>query len=215
MGSTFWAELYFRSLKRTKVLALLTKYLVQYKRVSIPYIGSFELVQESPRLRITDHMITAPVFTTRYVNNDVVPEHQFHFIAACESAEKERLQKDLDVFGKNLKRSIETSPFRWNGFGTLRNTPTGVIFDPQLHEFDSLKFVPARKVMRENAQHSMLVGDQHMSSDQATNALKKSGTGIRRPEYIILACVVFALAVIAIFVILFLGEFRISAAGLR
>jgi hypothetical protein len=215
MASTFWAELYFRSLKRTKVLALLTKYLVQYKRVSIPNIGSFEIVQESPRLRITDHMITAPVFTTRYMNNDAVPEHQFHFIASCEPSAKERLQQDLDIFGKNLKRSIQSTPFRWNGFGTLRYTPTGVIFDPQSHELDSLKFVPAIKVTRENAQHSMLVGDQQMSSQQVTNALKKTGSGIRRPEYIILGWVVFALALIAIFIVLFLGEFRISAAGLR
>jgi hypothetical protein len=216
MGSTFWAVSYFRSLKRTKVLALLTKYLVQYKRVSIPHIGTFEIVQQSPELHIADHLITAPVFTTKYVNNDRVPEHQFLFIASCESAEKARLEEELVVFGENLKRSIQSSPFRWNGIGTLRYTASELVFDAQSFEFDSLKFVPARKVMRENPKHSMLVGDQQMNSEQITTALKKQPFAVlRKPGFMFAGWTILILALIAIFIHLFLGKFDISAAGLR
>src|SRR5215213_9525097 len=201
MGSTFWAVSYFRSLKRIKVLASLTKYLVQYKRVSIPHVGTFEIVQESPKLHIGDKTITAPMFITKYVNNDRVPDHQFHFIACCEKTEKEKLQEELSQFGKKLKNRIENSPFCWKGFGTLRYASSQVVFDPQSLEFDSLKFIPAQKVMRQNVQHSVLVGDQQMTSHQVTNTLSKPGK--RMPLYMIIGWILFILAVIAIILFLF------------
>jgi hypothetical protein len=211
MASTFWAELYFRSLKRTKVLALLTKYLVQYKRVSIPHIGTFEIVQQSPELHIVDKLITAPVFTTRYVNNDQVTDHQFHFIENSEQLDR----RELSSFGKSLSKRIQKDPFCWNGFGTLRYDSSRLVFDPQCIELNSLTNITASKVTRKNARHSALVGDQQMTGEDVTEVFNQPGVKRKLELYMVVGWIIFFLALIAIAVILFLGKFQVSASGLR
>ena len=217
MALTFWAESYFRSLKRTKVLALLTKYLVQYKRVCIPHIGTFEIVQQSPQLLIADKTISAPVFTTRYVNNDRVPEHQVHFIASCEHATKESLEEELSLFGRNLKTSIQNSPFYWNGFGTLRFASSELVFDPQNIQFDSLQYIPAKKVIRENAQHHVLVGDrQMMSSGQSSQVIEENVEKKPAPSMeMFIGWIVLFVTVALIVYLLIIGNFQPGISGLR
>jgi hypothetical protein len=211
MASTFWAELYFRSLKRTKVLALLTKYLLQYKRVSIPHIGTFEIVQQSPELHIADKLITAPVFTTKYVNNDQVTDHQFHFIEKSEQLDREKLSS----FGENLSKRIQKHPFCWNGFGTLRYDSSRFVFDPQCIELNSLSHVNASKVTRKNARHSMLVGYQQVTGELVTDVFNQPEVKKKTKLYMIVGWIVFFLAVAAIAVILYIGKFEVSATGLK
>jgi hypothetical protein len=211
MASIFWAELYFRSLKSSKVLALLTKYLVQYKRVSIPHIGTFEIVQHSPELYIADKLITAPVFTTKYINNDQVTDHQFLFIENSEQMARE----ELSSFGENLSKTIQKQPFRWNGFGTLRYDSSRFVFDPQSIEINSLSDISAAKVTRKNALHSMLVGDRKMTGDNVTEVFNKPQVKKQKELYMILGWIIFFLALMATAVILFLGRFEVAASGLR
>ena len=197
------------------MLALLTKYLIQYKRVSIPHIGTFEIVQQSPELHIADKLITAPVFTTRYVNNDRVPDHQFLFFANSERSGRERLQEKLSSFGKNLNSRIQQHPFCWNGFGTLRYNASELIFDPQSIDLDSMKNITASKVTRQHAQHSVLVGDHQMVGQQVTEVLHQPETKKPRDLRMIIGWVVFSLALAAVIVILILGKFQSGASGLR
>lgn len=208
-----WAESYFRSLKRIKVIPILTKYLLQYKRVCIPHIGTFEIVQQSPQLSIADKIFTPPFFTIRYLHQDAVPEHQFNFFSWSDPARKEILKEELFNFGAELKSKIRETPFQWNGFGTLRYAPDGIVFEPNPIELDSLQQVPAEKVIRYNAEHSMLVGDQQMTRQQVTNVLhKKSG---RWPSSIVIAWLIVVLAMLAIVILLYLGKFQPAASGLR
>ncbi|MFL5811273.1 MAG: hypothetical protein ACJ749_17255 [Flavisolibacter sp.] len=216
MALTSWAVSYFRSLKRTKVLALLTKYLVQYKRVSIPHIGTFEIIQQSPELKIADKLITPPSFITRYVNNDRVPEHQVRFIASSEHYTKETLEEELSLFGENLKNRIQNSPFSWNGFGTLRYASSELVFDPQQIQFDSLQFMPAVKIMRENAQHRVLVGDRQMiSSNTPTESYARIAKRPGLSLEMFIGLIILLLAVALIIYLLFIGNFEPAAAGLR
>jgi hypothetical protein len=207
------AESYFRSLKRIKVIPILTKYLLQYKRVCIPHIGTFELVQQSPQLSIADKLFTPPFFTIRYLHQDAVPEHQFNFFSWSDPSRKEILKEELFNFGAELKSKIKDAPFQWNGFGTLRYASDGVIFEPHPIELDSLQRVPAEKVIRYNAEHSMLVGDQQMTRQQVTRVLHKKSS--RWPSAIVLGWIIFVIALIAIIILLYLGKFQPAASGLR
>lgn len=193
------------------MLTLLTKYLVQYKRVSIPHIGTFEIVQHSPELVIADKKITAPVFITKYIHNDQVPDHQVHFIQNNEQVARE----ELSSFGENLSKSIQKHPFCWNGFGTLRYDSSRFVFDPESIELNSLSHITAAKVIRKNARHTKLVGDLEMTGDHITQVFNQPGVKKHRELYMVLGWIVFFLALIATAYILFLGRFEVSASGLR
>lgn len=213
MGSTFWAELYFRSLKRTKVLPLFTKYLLQYKRVCIPHVGTFELVLQSPRLDVAGKLFTPPSFTTKYLTEDALPDHQFHFFAHSVPAEKEKLEQELRSFGRDLKDRIEKVPFRWNGFGTLRYTSNELVFEPSEIRLDSLQGLKADRVIRPNLAHDLLVGDQHLSSVETAKTIDR--TDYKMPVSMVIGWIVLLLALIAIIIILYTGNFQTGTSGLR
>jgi hypothetical protein len=204
--------LYFRLLKRISVLALLTKYLLLYKRVCIPHVGTFEIVYEPPQLDVGDRLFSPPYFTTRFRQSDKVPEHQFRFISAYEQGNG-NLREELFSFGEQLNSRIRSGDFRWNGFGTLRNESSGIIFEPAPIGLQAFAPLQAQKVQRENVQHSVLVGDQQMKGQKVTEVLHKH-TSTRSPA-IIIAWIVLILALAAVFLMLYLGKFQTGASGLK
>jgi hypothetical protein len=211
MGLTFWAESYFRSLKRVRVLALVTKYLLRYKRVCIPNVGTFEIVTQSPQLDVADKRFSSPVYFTRHIQDDSVPDHQFVFLSSGGATEKD-VEHELYSFGERLRRQIQRSPFHWKGFGTLRYQASAVLFEPDEIRLDSLQPLAAEKILRQNVQHNMLVGDQEMTSQQVTEALGR--VEYKRPWYIIFGWTLLIVAVVAIIVYLYMHNFETSSTGL-
>ena len=188
------------------MFSLLTKYLVQYGRVCIPHIGTFEIVHQPPQLQMADQLFKAPFFTTRFFRIENVSQHQFNFIAAAG-------KNELSFFGEQLKRKIKTAPVQWNGFGTLRYVYSEIIFEPDEIELHSLTDVAAQKLMRGNEHHSMLVGDRQMNLQQVTAALNVPVK--KTPLYIIIGWIVFTVAVAAIIFLLYSGKFQITSSGLQ
>jgi hypothetical protein len=213
MGSTFWAESYFRSLKRTNVLTLFTKYLLQYKRVCIPHVGTFELVQQSPRLDVADKLFTPPSFTTRYRTEDSLPEHQVLYFALSVPTEKERLKYELNSFGQDLLTRIEKDPFRWNGFGTLRFASNELVFEPSEIRLESLQGLRADRVVHPNISHNVLVGNQELTF--ADTAKPVDRTGYKMPVYLIIGWILLVLALAAIGWFLYTGNFQTGSSGLK
>lgn len=190
--------------------------MLQYKRVCIPHVGTFELVQQSAQLNIADKIFTPPFFTTKYSNEEKVTDHQFIFFASSEQTEEEKLKRELLLFGKKLKTKIQNAPFKWNGFGTLCYAEDELTFEPQPFSLTSLQLLPANKIMRENVQHSMLVGDQQMTSQQVTDALNKHEHTEKKGYWFIIAgWTIFIIAVIVILILLYLNKFQITSTGLQ
>ena len=193
------------------MLPLLTKYLLQYGQVCIPHIGTFEIIQEPPQLDVADKRVNPPSYSTRLSRQEAVTEHQFSYLAAADRGYHPR--SELLHFGERLRETLRRKPVKWNGFGTLRFAANEIVFEPESIQVESLSFVPARKVMRENVQHQVLVGDREMSREQVTHVLQK-GTA-RKPVVFIIGWILLALAVITIVVLLVTGGFRTSSSGLR
>ncbi len=189
------------------MIPLLTQYLLLYKKVSIPEIGTLELVPASPQYLVVDHVFTPPTFTTLFTSGEQVSDHQFQFFQAASGSE------DLLSFGDRLRKSLSAAPYRWAGFGTLSVEGERVRFESESLNLPALAPVPARKVHRENVQHRHLVGDTHMSSEQVSAVLNQSGS--RRPLMIVIGWVLFFLALMAIIILVYLGKLDPSAAGLK
>ena len=190
---------------------LLTKYLVQYGYVCIPHIGTFEIVQQPPVLDIADKRVNPPFFKTRFLKEDAVPDQQFSYLASAVGNYNTR--RELINFGEQLRESIRRRPLKWNGFGTLRFSLNELVFEPESIFVPSLTEVVAQKVMRENVQHNMLVGDREMSSREITDVLKRPSPP--RPLFITIGWIILGLATLAIIALLYLGKFETSSSGLR
>lgn len=191
------------------MLALLTKYLLRYKRVCIPNVGTFEIVMQSPQLDVAAKKISPPVYITRHSGEEKISDHQFQILANG----KENFRQEFISFGERLKRRIQRSPFYWKGFGTLRFASNQLLFEPEEIKLEALQSVSAQKVLRENVQHNMLVGDQEMTSQQVTEVLNK--VEYKRPWFITFGWILFILALIAIVVLLYMKNFQTASTGLQ
>jgi predicted nucleic acid-binding Zn ribbon protein len=167
---------------------------------------------QSPQLDVADKRISSPVYITQYKKTDEVPDHQFRFLSNGRG-ENDSFMEELFSFGEKLKRKIQNSPFHWKGFGTLRFSSNELLFEPDNIELDGLQPVPAQKVLRENVQHNMLVGDQEMTSQQVTEVLNKVES--KRPWFMVLGWIVLILAVIAIIILLYMKNFQTTSTGLQ
>lgn len=187
------------------MLPLLTKYFIQYKRVCIPHVGTFELLQQPAQLNVADKSLAPPSFKTRYLNLEIISPHQFEFL----DSEKEA----LNLYGEKLKNKIQRSGFYWKGFGKLIYSSNEIKFEAEELEIASLQTIQAKKVLRENVQHNMLVGDQEMTSQQVTDVLNKAE--YKRPLFMIIGWIVFILAIIAIIILLYLKNFQTASSGIQ
>lgn len=209
MGSTSWAELYFRSLKRSSVFDYLTKYLLQYKRVSIPSVGTIQLVQLPAQLDIASKTIAPPSYRAELKNeDDDVSEHQLKFLASCLNNEKESICQSLDELGIRLKEKINGEGFEWKGIGVIHPSNEEVAILPTA----LLEPVAAEKVIRQDAEHRVLVGDQHLTSTQIVD-LKEEKNESNHSLLMVIGWVVLLLSILYIIFILWQGKFRMSAIG--
>lgn len=186
--------------------------MLRYKRVCIPNVGTFEIIMHSPQLDVADKRIAPPAYTAQYKKDDEVSEHQVHFLKGGKTG-NENFVHELSSFGERMKSHIQNSPFHWKGFGTLRFSSNGLLFEPDEIRPEGLQPVPAEKVLRENVQHNMLVGDQEMTSKQVTDVLNK--VEYKRPWFIITGWVLFILAIIIVIVLLYMKNFQTTSTGLQ
>ena len=175
----------------------------------IPHIGTFELVQEAPRLDVADKVLRPPFYKTAFSEKDHVPEHQLQFFSSIGN----HLKKELVSFGQRLRTRVQDAPVVLQGFGKLRYSSHSIVFEPEIIELAALQPVPAQKVIRENVQHNVLVGDREMSSQQVSDFLGQ--TFRKKPLFMIIGWSLLLLALTAIFFILYKDGFRIGSSGLR
>lgn len=186
--------------------------MLRYKKVCIPHVGTFEIVMQSPQLDVADKIISSPVFITQHKKKDEVPAHQFHFFTH-ETEAKENCMQELFLFGEEWKKRIQNSTFCWKGFGMLKYADNEIFFEPDEIRLQALQPMAAQKVLRENVQHNMLVGDQEMTSQQITEALNKVEQ--KRPWFIIAGWLLFILSAIAIIIFLIMKNFQPTSTGLQ
>lgn len=212
MDSTSWAVSYFRSLKANNVLNQLTKYLLQYKQVIIPSVGTIRLVQLPAQLDVADKIIQPPGFSAELKKGDLVSEHQLNYLAAVLKQEREDIWQELAETGLWLKEKIHGDGFDWKGIGLLRQNGEALAVPVA-----GLNAIPAERVLREDAAHKLLVGDQQMTSTEMASRKAADGEMVesRRSIYVVAGWIILLLAILYIVFVLYQGKFRVGASGAK
>jgi hypothetical protein len=176
-------------------------------------VGTFELVQQPPEFSVVDQLILPPSFRLNWNNNDVLTDHQLSFLAASFHSNKEKIREELDAFGRKLQSNVQRKTFSWNGIAAIEAGNGKFEIERNLLQLDGLQAVPAHKIIRQNAEHRMLVGDQQMTSHQMTDAFSKKQE--KRSYAIIFGWILLSLTLLAIIFLLYKSGFNPLASGLR
>jgi hypothetical protein len=193
------------------VLAEVTRYLLLYKKLCIPHVGTFEIVQQSPEYSVVDKLIHPPKYSIRFFQQEQLSAHQVDYLALLSNSSKESASKELYTLGDRIRRVAEKDFFNWNGIGSLRVHGNSVSFEDRMVNIEGLNTVNAHKVLRENVEHSRLVGDR-----QTTSVIKKKPFKKYRWSLPLRwAWIILAVAVTAILILLLVFHFNPLATGLK
>lgn len=149
----------------------LYQYLLLHRELQLPGIGTFLLERQPAEIDIANRGIVAPSYHIALHHGSVTGSRRLYqwLASAINGSESDAVVRFNDfVFG--IKKSIqEGNRIEWNGLGVLSRGLAGEIrFEPASQRTHGAS-IPAVKVLRENAEHLVRVGEQEKTAGAIVN----------------------------------------------
>ncbi|MEO6454173.1 MAG: hypothetical protein ABIN97_08885 [Ginsengibacter sp.] len=148
------------------MLSIITSYLLQTGKCSLPYIGFFDTKYMPAVSDIVNRQILAPaeeIFfseETNLLSTDLVK-----YVASKKSISESDAANQLNSFCKEWKGKIDAGEtLYFETFGSLKRNEPGNIVLLKEDIYYYYKAVPADRVLHQDAEHSVLVGDIETTS---------------------------------------------------
>ncbi len=162
---------------------VLNAYLFQHRSISIPGLGTIYLETLPASVDVARRAMLPPYYHFRFDKYFDAPEKEFFsYIASQQNMLDYEAIKWYNEFSYDLRNRIRLEEkVKWDGVGVLRKDVSGnVIFESAPASQLFMDATPAIRVNRQNAQHTLLVGDQEKTnfemnewlSDEAGNKKK-------------------------------------------
>ena len=181
-------------------LDVLTNYLLQQKRISIPGLGTLHMERLPARTDFVNARILAPLYRFRFDQYFDAPDKDlFGYLSHHMGIPDFEAVKWYNEFAYSLRARIRNREGAvWPGLGSFVADEKGEItFETEKPSFNQPDPVTARRVIREHAEHAVLVGDREvMVSDLSEPA--SDAVFVERGSWWIYALIIAALALISI-----------------
>lgn len=151
----------------------LEKYFSIYKRVSIQGIGSFYAEKSPAQVDFINRAIHAPVYLIKYDNENHKTDERFYSFLSKEMHQSEADSIDkFDGFSQSLKEQLESAgTIQLHGIGTVSKSGDNYLFTPDSTVQNYFPDLVAERVIRQNAEHTVKVGEQHKTSTEMQEQL--------------------------------------------
>ena len=156
---------------------ILLQYLFEFKSLSLPPIGGFELEHKVANANLADSLIAAPTWIVDFkpYNADVNMDGNSRLVswlAANRQIPREEAGTCLEQFVTNLQSRLNNGEaVNWPGLGILEQQYGQVAFQPTVAQISPFTNVAAKKITRENTSHQTLVGDKETTTAQMREQL--------------------------------------------
>lgn len=156
----------------------LYSYLIYNKSLHLPGIGSFILNRKPAEADFINKCIHPPVFSVVLQTGNEKPSSKFYtwLAATFNISEKEAIIRFND-FVFDLKKQVNDGvKIDWKGVGSI-SKGLGDTFRFTNEDMNPvLQPVYAEKIIREKAEHAVLVGERERTSAEMTELLSNTGT---------------------------------------
>jgi hypothetical protein len=184
------------------MVEVLNSYLVQHKSLSIPGLGTIYVERKPAQSDFLNKQIIAPSYHYRFDRYFDAPDKDFftYLAAQKEIADYEAIRW-YNEWAYELRNKIRTQEqVEWENVGILKTDISGeVIFEAQQNLVSYLGPVPAERVIRTNAQHTMLVGDKEVTNTAMTDYLNEETVYVEKESWWIYALILATIAAVVIF----------------
>ncbi len=153
----------------------LYQYLVLHREVSLPGVGVFQLERKPADVDFANKVVNPPSYTVAlHHGSEGIPAKQLNWFADMLGISTSDVTDRISHFASNLRKEISSGKkMQWNGIGTLSKGLAGEIrFEAELKDRQAGEPVPAAKVIREKAAHTVRVGEQEKTSEEMIEILQ-------------------------------------------
>jgi hypothetical protein len=184
------------------MVQVLNAYLYQHRSLSIPGLGTLYLETFPASVEVADRTILPPVYRFRFDKYFDAPDREFFsFLATQANLLDFEAIKWYNEFALDLRNRIRAeAEVRWEGVGVLRKNGSGdILLESVGAPFFSQQPIPAIRVNRQDAQHTLLVGDRERTSGEMSEWRKEEGSRRTKFPWWVIAIIlaVIGLAVLA------------------
>jgi hypothetical protein len=147
----------------------LYQYLVLHKQLNIPGIGTFQVERKPADIDFVGKTVNPPAYTVALHHGNVTPSKKiFNWLAdVLNISERDALSRFNDFAFELRDKVMAGEKLLWNGIGTLSKGLAGEIrFEASLKGMSIGEPIPAKKVIRENAEHTVRVGEDQKTSTE-------------------------------------------------
>jgi nucleoid DNA-binding protein len=173
------------------------KYFVLNRELALPGIGSFTVEMQNAKLDFINKTLQAPIAVIRYNPDDGAQEKFYNFLSKETGLIKTDAANSFSQYATELKEQLETNHIlELKGIGTLTKNGSGYSFDASNTIQDFFPEVAAERVIRQNAEHTVKVGEQHKTSTQMHQELQQRV--VKKDNWPISALVLGGIGIVAI-----------------
>jgi hypothetical protein len=175
------------------MFAVLNAYLYQHRSISIPGLGTIYLETLPAAVDVADRTMLPPVYHFRFDKYFDAPDKEFFaYLATQRNILDYEAIKWYNEFSFELRNRIKNEDaVNWDGVGVLKKDGSGnVLFEPVATPFDFLQPTPAMRVNRQDAQHTLLVGDRERTSGEMNEWLHDDAHRRRKVAWWIIAVII-------------------------
>jgi hypothetical protein len=181
---------------------VLNAYLFQHRSISIPGLGTIYLETFPANVDVADRTLTPPLYRFRFDKYFDSPDREFFaYIAHQRNVLDYEAIRWYNEFSTHLRNRIRTEErVEWEDVGTLHKDEGGnILFEPASADGLFMAPTPAIRVNRQNARHTLLVGDQERTNVEMNEWLHDEEVAARgKKTWWIIALVLAILALAAV-----------------
>ena len=156
--------------------AELYQYLISYKQVALPGIGTFSLERKPAENDFSNKRINPPVYSVNLHFPAKTPSSKFYqWLSGVLNIPESNAVNAFNDFALDMKSKIGNGEtIDWNGVGTLSRGLAGEIkFKSAVNNLGYEEPVTAEKIIREKAEHMVRVGEDQKTSAEMTELLNQ------------------------------------------
>lgn len=208
----------------------LYQYLVLNQRLNLPGLGTIKLQRHPAQYDVAEKSFSAPAYNFAFISGEGYPSKKlFEFLAKEKSITEWDAIRMVNDFAYELNKSLLAGKeIKWEPVGNFRKDESGnIVLDSPVITPGNEPAVVAEKVIRENAQHTMLVGERERTSTEMESMLtdnvrhkrsriKESDSGHeqkKKDPFLLIAIILTMLAFIFIIFYFSQKRFRSSSTG--
>jgi hypothetical protein len=174
----------------------LYQYLILHKQLAVPGIGTFFVEKNAAEILFTEKAVNPPYYSISLQHGLQTPSSKlFQWLADVFNIGESDAENRFTDFSVNLKQQVEAgNKTTWPGVGIISKGLAGEIrFESAMKKKMVGQPVKAEKVLRQQAEHTVRVGEQEKTSAEMIELLNP--VAAKRPYWWITALVLTGLGI--------------------